>query len=245
MINVKKIFIICISLYFICLNEIAFCQNYKVFTPQSYKKNLPLKQNEHILFIMDFSNSMNEKIDNTSKLEMALSSISKILKNVPDNLSMGLRIYGHKGGFNPFTSCKASELVVPISKDNKAKIEAKLYQTQAVGWTPITYSLQKAVVSDFAGFNGQKRIVLLTDGGENCGKSPCLWAIDLMKYRDDIKIDTIAFDLQDKQALDQLICTSLVTNGKFYNAKTTAELIKSLHSCFFTQKQVQGQILSK
>lgn len=240
-----KKFILTIFILFVA--SISYAQSYKVFNPHNYTQNDSISSaKELILFIVDFSNSMNETIQGTTKIELALKSISSILAKLPDNLYIGLRVYGHKNSFNPITSCTASDLLVSPGKNNKQAIVSSLYSTKATGWTPITYSLKQAVNSDFIAFPGsKKRIILLTDGGENCDENPCDYAMNLIKTRDDIFIDVIAFDLNDKKANDELRCTALVTKGRFYKANTHAELLNSLEKSFNVKKEVSGTIIPR
>lgn len=201
---------------------------------------------EKILFIIDFSNSMNEPLTvNKTKLEIALDTMYSILPRISPNTWVGLRVYGHTAGFNPFSSCKSSQLITPIAKNNTSNIASSLARVRAVGWTPITYSLKQAINNDFAGFNGMKHIILLSDGGENCDESPCKYIVDLMKYRDDIKIDVIAFAISDDDANNQLKCVSLVTTGKFYTANTASDLADSLENSLDIEKNVSGQVIMK
>lgn len=51
--------------------------------------------------------------------------------------------------------------------------------------------------------------------------------MEFIKTRQDVKIDVIAFNINDKDDLDQLEGTALVTAGKFYTARTSAELVDS------------------
>ena len=199
---------------------------------------------EKILFIIDFSNSMNEQLTmNKTKLDIALDTMYSILPRISPNTWVGLRVYGHSGGFTPFTSCKSSQLISPISKNNASNIASQLSRVRAVGMTPITYSLKQAINSDFAGFNGMKHIILLSDGGENCDESPCQYIVDLMKFRDDVKIDVIAFAISDEDANNQLKCVSLVTTGKFYTANTAADLVDSIENSLHMEKNVSGQVI--
>ncbi len=195
-----------------------------------------------VLFIVDFSNSMNEKMGNKTKLSVALDTLSSILPQMPQNVRTGLRVYGHRGGFTYVDGCMASKLSVPMKTNNSGAILNSLYQTSAVGWTPITYSLKQAINSDFAGISGKKHIILLTDGGENCDESPCTYAIELMKTRNDISIDVIAFDIFDEEARNQLRCTALTTSGKFYSANSPEELRNSLFESLNIDKDVSGTI---
>lgn len=221
----------------------VFAINYDVHKPDNFKYNKSDSADERILFILDFSNSMSEELNGEKKVNLMLNTMSQILPTINRNTWVGLRVYGHRMGFTQYDACKASSLSVPISPGSSALIEQKLAKTHPRGMTPITYSLKKAVDYDFVGFNGKKHIILLTDGGENCDESPCEWAMELIKTRNDVKIDVIAFNISNKDDLDQLQCTALVTTGKFHTANTSAELVKSLQKSLSTHKQVDAKII--
>jgi len=195
------------------------------------------------MFILDFSNSMNEYLEGRRKVELMIDTMRSILPKLDPNISVGLRVYGHRMGFTPLDSCKASSLILPIKVNNNLNISTSLLSLTPRGMTPITYSLKQSVNKDFAGFSGKKHIILLTDGGENCDESPCKYVMELIKFRKDIKIDVIAFNINNSDDLAQLECTSMVTSGKFYNAQTSAELVKSLNSSVSTIKEVEAKIL--
>lgn len=220
---------------------------YNVYTPQLYKKEVNLPQGKFneaskILFIVDFSNSMNEELNGKTKIQIAMDTLTTILPQINPNIQTGLRVYGHKGGLTYLQGCMASKLAVPLGTNNTQNILNSIYSTRATGWTPITYSLKQAVNSDFAGVKGKKHIILLTDGGENCDESPCTYAIELMKLRDDISIDVIAFDIADVDANSQLRCTALATRGKFYSAGDQNSLRQSLFDSLDIDKNVHGTV---
>ncbi|MDD3236762.1 MAG: VWA domain-containing protein [Candidatus Gastranaerophilales bacterium] len=219
--------------------------NFNRYNPTEIPMESLENAKEKILFIVDFSNSMNESLGSKRKIDVALDTLRDVLPQMSPTTTAGLRVYGHKNGFTPAQSCTASQLVTPLGTNNTHTILDKLATINATGWTPITYSLKKAVNSDFAGVNGPKRIVLLSDGGENCDESPCDYAIELMKLRDDIRIDVIAFTISDMDANDQLKCAALTTSGKFYSADTAAQLSDSLKNSLNMKKDVQGVILQK
>lgn len=237
-----RIFIFLIT---ICiLSSAVWAESYNVYKPNEFSSSKLNDTNEKVLFILDFSNSMEEEIAGEKKVDLMLKTMAQILPTINKNTSVGLRVYGHKMGFTQYDACKASTLLVPINSSNAELIQAKLSKTHPRGMTPITFSLKKAVESDFAGFTGQKHIILLTDGGENCDESPCTWAMEFIKTRKDVKIDVIAFNVSEKDDLDQLQCTALVTTGKFYSANTAAELAKSLQKSLNPKKQVEAKIIT-
>lgn len=229
----------------IALTLILFSGLISIGAPKECKAQKSNADEEFILFIVDFSNSMTEKLNGTKKINMVLDTMQDLLPKLPANKRVGLRVYGHKGGYMmPGMACKASSLIVPMTKGSAPAIQSALFSLKPTGWTPITYSLKQAVNCDFAGVPGKKRIILLTDGGENCDESPCDYVMELQKTRQDIFIDVIAFNIYDQEANNQLKCTALVTSGKFYSANTAAELMKSLSNSLGVSKEVQGVIIT-
>lgn len=231
-----------IFIVILCIFGCARADEYRVYSPENYR--LKPENEERILFILDFSNSMTEYLEGKEKVELMIDTMAKILPNINPKTQIGLRVYGHKSGFTAMDACRASTLLVPVSAASAGQIAQSLYKTSPKGMTPITYSLKQAVKNDFLGFSGKKRIILLTDGGENCDESPCEYAIELVKTRKDIHIDVIAFNINDDEDLEQLKCAALVTSGKFYTANTAAELAKSLSNSINAQKNVDAKIIT-
>lgn len=229
-------------LIFIMLCLPVYGSDYGVYSPENYKFND--NASEKILFIMDFSNSMSEYLDGQRKVNLMIETMKSILPRINPDTIAGLRVYGHKSGFTAMDACKASSLLVPLGTSNTYSIAENLSRTKPRGMTPITYSLKQAVKYDFLGFSGKKRIILLTDGGENCDESPCTYAMELVKTRKDINIDVIAFNIDNEDDLEQLECAALVTSGKFYTANTAAELARSISNSINAKKDVDAKIIS-
>lgn len=239
-----KIIQIVLLVVIIAFSElISFAENYTVH--RSNETISEIDSNEKILFILDLSNSMNDYVGDRTKIDIAINSLISITSKIDPKIKTGLRVYGHKFGFNPIFGCQASELIIPLKENNTGNINSTLRRMNAVGWTPITKSLKDAVNLDFAGIVGKKRIILLTDGGETCDESPCDYAIKLIQARDDIKIDVIAFAINDPDADAQLKCTAAVTSGKIYRANTAADLAKSLEQALNVTTDVQGTVIMK
>ncbi len=233
-------FLICLIFLFI---PCAHANQYGLYQPYEYQRNFAPEESERILFIMDFSNSMTESLDGATKFELMIDTMKKILPKINPNVSVGLRIYGHKMGFTPMEACRASVLMSPIRTNNSENIAQSLIKSKPRGMTPITFSLKQAVKYDFMGFVGKKHIILMTDGGENCDESPCKFVMDLIRIRRDVSIDVIAFNIKDQDDLEQLQCTALVTSGKFYNAQTAAELLHGFDSSIGSVKSVEAKLV--
>lgn len=224
----------------ILINLPVIADNYNIYRGDATPN---IDENERVLFILDFSNSMSEYLDGRRKVDLMIDTMRKILTEISPNISVGLRVYGHRTGFTPFEACRASSLISPINPENGFNIQNRLSEIKPRGMTPITYSLKQAVKNDFLGFTGKKHIILLTDGGENCDESPCKYVMELVQIRKDVTIDVIAFNIDDEDDLAQLECTSMVTSGKFYNAQTAAELARSLNNSISGLKEVEAKII--
>ena len=212
---------------------------YEVYSPNNYKY---VPESDKLLFVVDFSNSMSEYLERESKVNHVKDMMNYILPKISSETKVGLRVYGHTCNPIAFNACRSSELVVPIGYNRISDIQSELLRLRPRGMTPITYSLKQAVKKDLDGLSGVKHIILLTDGGENCDESPCDYSIELMKQRRDIKIDVIAFNVEDSDDLAQLRCTADVTGGRFSEADTKAELFSSMENMILPHKKVEAVI---
>lgn len=228
----KKIFILLIF-------SIVPVFAYEIFNPNDFK----YKENgDKLLFVLDYSNSMGEYLEHKTKANQVKEMMSQILPQISDTTKIGLRVYGHTCNLIAYNACRSSELIVPLDFSNKSDIISKISHLRPRGMTPITYSLKQAVNKDLNGYSGIKHIILLTDGGENCDESPCDYAIGLVKTRKDIKIDVIAFNVDDEDDLAQLQCTANVTGGKFTEANTKAELFRTMEDLVLPHKSVEATL---
>ena len=210
---------------------------YEVYNPENYKYS---EQGDKLLFVVDFSNSMGEYLEHKSKVSQVKALLNQVLPQISPETKVGIRVYGHTCNLFAYNACRSSELLVPLGNNHSAQITGAIAKLRPRGMTPITYSLKQAVKKDFAGMDGVKHIILLTDGGENCDESPCDYAISLVQKRRDINIDVIAFSVNDEDDLAQLRCTADVTGGKFVEANTNAQLVQSMNDLVLPHKQVEA-----
>ncbi|MCQ2754612.1 MAG: VWA domain-containing protein [bacterium] len=215
---------------------------YEVYTPNDYQYE---KNGDKLLFVLDFSNSMTEYLEHKTKVNQVKNAMQKILPQISSDTKVGVRVYGHTCNLVAYNACRSSELIVPLAENNAPQIIHAISKLRPKGMTPITYSLKQAVKKDLDGFDGTKHIILLTDGGENCDESPCDYSIELVKKRRDIKIDVIAFNVNDNDDLAQLKCTADVTGGHFIEADTNAQLMNSMQDLIVPHKSVEALIYGK
>ncbi len=124
------------------------------------------------------------------------------------------------------SSCSSTESLYPVTTLNTYSLLFKMDKTRVGGMTPLTLALHQAVEADFRGFNktDKKKIILITDGGENCGGDPCAFAKDLMSRRQDVIIDVVLVSSSSRA----LQCLASATGGKLYNPSDGGEFINSI-----------------
>lgn len=118
--------------------------------------------------------------------------------------------------------CSATAQVAPITRANPTNLLNGMNSVSIGGATPLVYALDRAINQDFANMskNYSKKIVLITDGGENCGGDPCAFAKKLMTQRNDISIDVV---LVSGWFNGKLSCLADTTGGKMYRVNNLSD----------------------
>ncbi|MFC7624054.1 VWA domain-containing protein [Microlunatus sp. GCM10028923] len=182
-----------------------------------------------VMLLLDVSGSMNEKLSSGgTKLAAAKSALKRVADSLPAGTQVGLRVYGSKikepKEENP-KACQDTDLVMPIGPLERNRMYAAVDSFQAVGETPIAYSLEQTVAD--LGDQGRRVVVLISDGEENCVPDPCPVAKKLAAKGVDLQFNAIGFDVNSK-ARKQLQCIVDETDGSYYDADDTDELNDSL-----------------
>ncbi len=211
--------------------------------------NVSAESDLYIEYILDASNSMNEKLaDGELKIDAAKRVLCGLIDNIASErkeANVGLRIYG--ANFTPDMSkqkgCLDSELVAPITTINADLIKKEVMAAEATGYTPIAYSLEMASQDFSQGEENNNMIVLVSDGLETCGGDPVMVAKELKAKGYHIKVYSIGFDV-DSETRKQLEAIALATDGAYYDAKNADQLKKSLEEIkerSFEQYEASGE----
>lgn len=211
---------------------------YSIYTPTSYNATTQTSQIQYIDLVMDYSGSMSRWIEQAkrtmSSIIAQIPSTTKVGLRVFGQDNSGLNTAPQMGTVtgtkkvngkiqviaksnrpnNSFNGCTATSKMVALSQANASSLIAGMNLAQIGGSTPMVYGMQQAVAEDFAGYDrtSPKKLILVTDGGENCGGDPCKFARDLMKQRSDIHIDVILVD----SGSNKLSCLASTTGGHMY-----------------------------
>lgn len=128
-------------------------------------------------------------------------------------------------------ACSATSQLVALTQANSNALINGMNSARIGGSTPMVYGLDRAVEEDLRmDRTTPKKIILITDGGENCGGDPCAFARQLMQTRSDIHIDVILVD----SGSNRLSCLSTITGGHMYKvndlSKFSTVLTQSMQS---------------
>ena len=190
------------------------------FTGQAWAK-------ASIMFILDVSGSMAAKLEGQRKIVLAKKAFNEMLDGLPADTHAGLYVYGHYGN----RDCDAVEKKLPLGVIDKPRMRGEVDKLKALhGATPLTKSLMAAVgfLGDYKQ-PGQKSIVLLSDGEENCGGDPVAFANKAGKMLGDlVKIYVVGFDVGDKERA-QLEGVAKAGHGAYFDAANAAELTAALN----------------
>jgi len=176
-----------------------------------------------IYIIFDASGSMWGQLpDRSTKLNVAKKVLNEFVGGDFSGYDLAMRVYGHRHK----DDCEDSELVVPFGPPDQVTKPMREFvaKTNALGRTPITYSLQQAL-TDFGDRAGE--IILITDGIESCDADPCSLIRQWRETNVKIKVHVVGFGL-DEKSKDALKCLSDATGTDYFDAQSAKELSEAL-----------------
>jgi len=180
-----------------------------------------------LVLLMDSSGSMNDPDSaGDPKIDAARSALNSVIDSLGDDQHVGLRVFGANelGTSNP-AACTDSDLVVPIGTGNQDALRTAVTDYTPYGETPIAYALQEAGAD--LGSEGQRSILLVSDGISTCDPDPCGVAADLSEDGIDLAIHAVGFDV-DERAREQLRCIADAGGGQYFDATDTESLTSAL-----------------
>jgi len=178
-----------------------------------------------VLFILDASGSMLQRMDGTRRIEIARQVLTEaVTKHLQPGTPVALRVFGHR---EP-NACR-SDLEIPLQPLDPAKAGATIGRVEArnLARTPIGDSLAKAE-SDLAKASGPKTIVLLTDGEETCDGEPEKVIRGLAEKGFDMQLNIVGFALNDEALESQFEAWAELGGGRYFAANDAAGLSDAL-----------------
>ncbi len=185
-----------------------------------------------MLIILDGSDSMNEDAgDGGTRLDAAKSALTDLIGAVPEGAKVGLRVYGNRvSGVARAEGCKDTNLETPVGPLDRDAFKAKVNALEGKGRTPIGRSLLKA--PDDLGPSGDRTVILVSDGGDNCAPPPpCQAARQISKRGLKLSISVVGLQVNPR-VRRQLKCIAEAGGGTYVDASDPEALKRELLAAF-------------
>lgn len=192
---------------------------------------------EDAMIVFDGSGSMAEMGFNDMdepRIFEARRAVADAIPDIAAQRRLGLIVYGPgEGGF-----CAGVDLRFPPQADAGPRILNEINEMEPAGDTALTRAVEMAAEV----LNHRERagtIVLVTDGKETCGGTPCQLAARLATEGRDLTIHVIGFKVRDRfftwrsqgradpEAETVAACLAEQTGGSYVDTETVAELAEA------------------
>ncbi|MBF0228306.1 MAG: VWA domain-containing protein [Desulfamplus sp.] len=182
-----------------------------------------------LYYILDGSGSMWGRVDGQMKIQAARDTMKNLISKMPDEILYSLTVYGNlkKGDCSDITE------IIPFGKIDHAKAIELIRTINPKGKTPIAATIEKTIKNLKAQNSHDKTevetttIILISDGIETCGGSPCEITTQLKSSGINFVIHVVGFDV-DKEASEQLACIANAGGGRYFSTKNADELLSIL-----------------
>jgi Ca-activated chloride channel family protein len=187
---------------------------------------------EDAMLVFDASGSMSGPVlpgngGTVSRIDWAREALATVLPSATRYHRVGLITYGP----GPYSQCNVDLKLKPTP--NAAEIIMNIVNTiTPAGRTPLTAGVKQAADAlDYTAKPGV--IVVLTDGEETCGGSPCEIGKSLHALAKQLTVHVIAYrpgvvSWMGEQSIDEAKCLADQAGGLYITAKTEEDLVQAL-----------------
>lgn len=176
--------------------------------------------------VLDVSGSMNTKLGETTRWKTALGMLEEVVAALPEDLNVGLRVYGHRHSSKSAQTCKDTELVVPIAKLDRERLVKAATRLKPRGETPLIHSTLQTI-GDLKAVGGGS-VILITDGVESCKGDAKAAAAEIQASGVDVTLNIVGFTLTGEAVENELGTLAGSTGGRYYGAQDGAQLSRAV-----------------
>lgn len=187
-----------------------------------------IEADARLMLVLDASGSMEQPTeDGTPRIEAARSALAEVVRTLPDEAHVGMRVYGARlDSDSSADHCQDTDLVVPVGPLDRDELNTQIGAYEPRGNTPTGPAL-RAAADDFE--EGQRKvIVLLSDGESTCDPDPC----DVAEQLDEdegITVHAVGLGVND-EARAELECITDASGGTYYDVDNPELLTSSLRA---------------
>jgi Ca-activated chloride channel family protein len=189
--------------------------------PVVFSTHLQACASEHdsLIFILDSSASMLDKIDGRAKIDILKEVMTNLVKELPDSLNVGVVAFGHRKKGD----CEDVEQIIPFGPLDRDRMIAGIIGLKPKGVAPITLSILRTF-DTLKTFKEECTIVLVGNCKETCSGDPCELVKRLKKIGIKFVLHVIGFGVSGEEKV-QLFCIAEAGGGKYYPVKDAAEFL--------------------
>jgi len=193
-------------------------------------KNAPCRQDAMIVFDASGSMSGNQTLgipNSQARIDVVRSALADVLPSATRLRKVGLISLGP----GPWNQCNVHLNLKP-TPNAAFTIMSEVNALVPAGKTPLTSAVEQAAgVLDYRHKPGV--IVVVTDGEETCGRSPCNLAKQLHDAAQQLTIHVISFRYESyswtgEQSIEETKCLAQQSGGLFITVDTEQDLVAAL-----------------
>ncbi len=212
----------------LCSQPLSFPELKECKLPEKFDGERPAS---HVVLALDASGSMAGKLGGKTKMSIAKREALDFLNSMPNQMKVGLIVYGHKGNNTEAGKVKSCASYEWADKPglNRTAMKKSIAGLAPTGWTPLANVIEFAgeelakVANNGKGDVAVPVMYLLSDGKETCDGDPVAAASALNASGVKIAINVIGFDV-DEETRVELEAISKAGGGKYFAAKTAKAL---------------------
>ncbi|MEO4042778.1 VWA domain-containing protein [Hoeflea sp. CAU 1731] len=186
------------------------------------KGNAPLSALEVVL---DASGSMLQRQDGARRIDIAKATLSDLLnETVPPGTPFALRVFGHREA----DSCR-TDLEIPLAPLDAGAVLDIIEGIEAMNLakTPIAASLD-FVGADLQAADGERVVILITDGEETCEGDPAAAISRLRGQATDLRINIVGYAIDDNGLAETFANWADLGGGDYFSAGNREQLSAAL-----------------
>ena len=203
--------------------------------PGTLKTAVSLPPGRKLYVILDASGSMLAEMDGRPKFDIARDALAALIKELPPNAEVALRVYGHRKRALDAGASEDSEQLAPMAPLKKDALLQTIARLRARGKTPLAYSLERAL-GDLPAATAESplTVLLLTDGGEDTQprRDPVAAAAAYAKLPN-VRLRVVGFDIGRADWSTQLQAMAAAARGQYLPAAQGGALLRELRAAVF------------
>lgn len=185
--------------------------------------------------ILDASGSMLQRLGGERRIEIAKATLTDLVTDtIPEGTGFALRVFGHREA----DSCR-TDLEIELGPLNPGAVTSTISGINAMNLarTPIGASIAH-VRSDLANVDGQRVLVVLTDGEETCDGDAASEIEALRALGWDVRVNIVGFAIDDADLQQTFESWATAGGGEYFNATSADDLGEAMTRAVATRFDV-------